>query len=165
MPDINFCMRCGHTLETREAYGKVRPVCPQCGRVHFIDPKVAVALVVERDHKLLLVRRANDPERGKWSMPAGFVDRGEDPAEAAAREGLEETGLTVRITQLMEVLGKGGDTEGADILIVYRAEAVAGELTPGDDASEAGYFGPDELPVLAFASTRKVIARWKAGDG
>jgi hypothetical protein len=47
---------------------------------------------------------------------------------------------------------------------VYRAEAVAGELTPGDDASEAGYFGPDELPALAFASTRKVIARWKAGD-
>ena len=77
---------------------------------------------------------------------------------------MEETGLTVRITQLMEVLGKGDDTEGADILIVYRAEAVAGELTPGDDASEAGYFGPDELPALAFASTRKVIARWKAGD-
>jgi ADP-ribose pyrophosphatase YjhB (NUDIX family) len=71
----------------------------------------------------------------------------------------------VRITQLMEVLGKGGDTEGADILIVYRAEAVAGEITPGDDASEAGYFGPDELPALAFASTHKVIARWKAGDG
>jgi len=164
MHDINFCVRCGHSLETREAFGKVRPVCPQCGRVHFMDPKVAVALVVERDRKLLLVRRTNDPERGKWSMPAGFVDRGEDPAEAAAREGLEETGLTVRITQLMEVLGKGGDTEGADILIVYRAEAVAGELTPGDDASEAGYFGPDELPALAFASTRKVIARWKAGD-
>jgi len=164
MHDINFCMRCGHSLETREAFGKVRPVCPQCGRVHFMDPKVAVALVVERDRKLLLVRRANDPERGKWSMPAGFVDRGEDPAEAAAREGLEETGLTVRITQLMEVLGKGDDTEGADILIVYRAEAVAGELTPGDDASEADYFGPDELPALAFASTRKVIARWKAGD-
>jgi 8-oxo-dGTP diphosphatase len=162
MSDINFCVRCGHAVAYREAYGKMRPVCPQCGRVHFIDPKVAVALVIERDHKLLLVRRANDPERGKWSMPAGFVDRGEDPAEAAVREGREETGLTVRITQLMDVLGKGGDTEGADILIVYRAAVVSGELMPGDDASEAGYFGLNDLPELAFASTRQVIAKWQA---
>jgi ADP-ribose pyrophosphatase YjhB (NUDIX family) len=164
MPDINFCVQCGHAVQYRQAFGKVRPVCPQCGRVHFIDPKVAAALVIEREGQLLLVRRANDPERGKWSMPAGFVDRGEDPAEAAVREGFEETGLRVRITGLMDVIGKGGDSEGADILIVYRAEVVGGALAPGDDASEAGWFGADELPELAFASTRKVIARWKSDE-
>lgn len=164
MTDINFCVRCGHAVEYREVYGAVRPVCPQCGRVHFIDPKVAVALVIERDHKLLLIRRANDPERGKWSMPAGFVDGGEDPAQAAAREGLEETGLTLRAIALLDVIAKEDDAEGADILIVYRAEALGGELTAGDDASEAGYFGPDELPELAFTSTRKIIARWQGSD-
>ena len=63
------------------------------------------------------------------------------------------------------MIAKGDDAEGADILIVYRAEVAGGELAPGDDASEAGYFGPDELPELAFASTRRVIARWKRAVG
>ena len=163
MDDINFCLRCGHALEYREAYGRVRPVCPQCRRIHFIDPKVAVGVVIERAGKLLLVRRANDPERGKWSVPAGFVDKGEDPAHAAAREAEEETGLKVRITGLFDVIAKEQDMEGADIFIAYQAEVMSGEPAPGDDASDAGYFSPAELPELAFASTRKIIARWRGG--
>jgi hypothetical protein len=59
------------------------------------------------------------------------------------------------------VIAKETETEGADIFIVYRAAVVGGQLAPGDDASEAGYFGPDELPELAFASTHKIVARWK----
>ncbi len=164
MPEINFCVRCGHAVERREVYGKVRPVCPQCGRVHFIDPKVAVALVIERGGQLLLIRRANDPERGKWSLPAGFVDGGEDPARAAAREALEETGLTVRVTRLLDVIAKGDETEGADILIVYRAEVIEGKLAAADDAEAVDYFAPDAWPELAFASTRQIIARWQDGQ-
>ncbi|MGH2523196.1 MAG: NUDIX domain-containing protein, partial [Anaerolineales bacterium] len=159
--EINFCVRCGHTLEQRETYGKVRPVCPQCGRVHFIDPKVAVGVVMEREGKLLLIRRANDPERGKWSFPAGFVDGGEDPALAAVREALEETGLAIRITTVLGIFAKASDTEGADILIVYRADVIGGELLPGDDAAEARYFGRDEFPDLAFPSTREIVAYWE----
>ena len=162
--DINFCVRCGHAVEYREAYGAVRPVCPQCSRVHFIDPKVAVGVVIERDRKLLLIRRDNDPERGKWSVPAGFVDAGEDPARAAMRETQEETGLTVRIVELLDVIAREGDVEGADIFIVYRAEVAGGNPAPGDDAAEVRYFGPDELPELAFASTRKIIGRWKSNQ-
>lgn len=164
MDDFNFCVRCGHALEYREAYGRVRPICPECGRIHFIDPKVAVGVVVEREGKLLLVRRANDPEKGKWSIPAGFVDKGEDPAGAAAREAEEETGLTVRVTALWDVIPKGQDTEGADIFIAYRAEVVGGEPAAGDDASDVAYFGPTELPEIAFASTRRIIARWQGAN-
>jgi ADP-ribose pyrophosphatase YjhB (NUDIX family) len=161
--DINFCVRCGHAVEPREAYGAMRPVCPQCGRVHFIDPKVAVGVVIERAGKLLLIRRANDPERDKWSFPAGFVDGGEDPARAAAREAREETGLTVRLTGLLDVVARASEIEGADFVIVYRAEVVAGVPTPGDDASEVRFFGPDEVPELAaFASTHKIIDLWQA---
>ena len=100
MPHANFCLRCGHALEERQADGALRPVCPQCGRVHFFDPKVAVGLVIERAGQLLLIRRRNAPGQGLWSIPAGFVDAGEDPARAAEREALEETGLTVRVTAL-----------------------------------------------------------------
>jgi ADP-ribose pyrophosphatase YjhB (NUDIX family) len=163
MTEIKFCPQCGNAVERRQAYGAERPVCPQCGRVHFADPKVAVGLVITRAGQLLLVRRGNDPEKGKWSVPAGFVDAGEDPARAAEREALEETGLQVRITGLLDVHGRQGDTEGADILIVYRAEVVGGTLRPGDDAAEAGYFSPEALPELAFASTRRVVERWQNG--
>lgn len=157
-----FCLRCGHALEERPAAGALRPVCPQCGRVHFFDPKVAVGVVVEQAGRLLLIRRRHDPEQGKWSIPAGFMDAGEDPARAAEREGLEETGLKLRVTQLVEVYGRQGPTEAADILIIYQAEVVGGALAPGDDADEAAFFGPGRLPELAFASTHRVVAQWQA---
>ncbi len=164
MPDdINYCPRCGHALERRTLYGALRPVCPSCGRIHFIDPKVAVGVLLEDAGRLLLVRRGNDPERGKWSVPAGYVDAGEDPARAAEREALEETGLQVRVTGLLDVLARARAAEGADILIVYRAQAVGGQLRPGDDAEAAGYFSASELPELAFESTRQIIDRGLAG--
>ncbi len=164
MPDdINFCPRCGHALERRQVYGALRPVCPSCGRIHFIDPKVAVGVLIEEGGRLLLVKRGNDPERGRWSVPAGFVDAGEDPAHAAEREVLEETGLQVRVTGLLDVFSRGQGSEGADIFIAYRAQAIGGPLSPGDDAEAAGYFGPDELPELAFESTQQIVSRWRAG--
>lgn len=161
--EYRFCVRCGQALELRLIEGAVRPVCPACGKIHFIDPKVAVAVVVERGDALLLIQRKGDPEKGKWSMPAGFVDAGEDPAHAAEREAREETGLQVRVTALLDVIAKAEPAEGADILIVYRASVVGGALAPGDDAAAAGFFTPAALPTdLAFASTRAVIARWLA---
>lgn len=165
MGDYNYCLRCGQPLEWRHASGSMRPVCTQCGRVHFIDPKVAVALVVSDERgRLLLVQRANDPQRGKWSFPAGFMDAGEDPARAAEREGLEETGLAYEVTGLLDVYAKGHDTEGADLLLAYLARpapsALGARLIPGDDAAQAAYFAPDELPELAFLSTEKIVARW-----
>jgi ADP-ribose pyrophosphatase YjhB (NUDIX family) len=165
MQEANFCLRCGHALKAQPAFGAVRPVCPQCGRVHFFDPKVAVGVLLELDGQLLLIRRANDPERGKWTLPAGFVDAGEDPAAAAVREVLEETGLTVEITSLFDVLARGQASEGADILIVYAARATGGALQPGDDASEAAYFSPGAWPELAFASTTRIIEKWDSVRG
>src|SRR5262245_15566303 len=147
--DLNFCPRCGSGLERRRVYAALRPVCPHCGRIHFIDPKVAVGVLIEDAGRLLLIKRGNDPERGKWTVPAGFVDGGEDPARAAEREALEETGLAVRVTGLFDVYARTRTTEGADILIVYRAQVIGGRLAPGDDAEAASYFGPGELPELA----------------
>ena len=159
--DINFCPRCGHRLEQRAVYGAVRPVCPSCGRIHFTDPKVAVGVLIQDAGRLLLIKRGNDPERGKWSVPTGFVDSGEDPARAAVREALEETRLHVRVTGLLDVYARVRTTDGADILIVYLAQVTGGQLSPGDDAEAAGYFDPDELPELAFDSTAQLISRWR----
>jgi 8-oxo-dGTP pyrophosphatase MutT (NUDIX family) len=104
-----YCERCGHQLEERQAFGKPRGVCPNCGFVRFEDPKVAVGVVVELDGGIVLGRRAHEPKLGRWSFPSGYVDIGEVPAEAAAREVMEETGLAVRIDRLLGVYARPGE--------------------------------------------------------
>jgi len=108
---------------------------------------------------VLLNRRVNEPYRGKWSLPAGFVDAHEDPARAAERECLEETGLQVRVTGLLDVLAGREHSHGADIFIVYIADIVGGMLQAGDDADDAAFFPLDHLPPLAFATTQCVLDR------
>jgi 8-oxo-dGTP diphosphatase len=135
----------------------VRPVCPKCGWMYFADPKVAAAVLIEQDGRVLLVRRVNEPFRGLWTLPAGFVDAEEDPASAAARETLEETGLTIRVTKVLEVIAGREHPRGADFVIVYAAEVVSGSLCAADDADEVGWFSRSELPPLAFKATRLVL--------
>lgn len=150
---IAYCPRCGGRLETRPVQDKPRRACPVCGYVHFTDPKVGVGVLVVEDGRLLLVRRAMDPAKGRWSVPAGYLDHGEDPRLTAERETLEETGLVVRVNRLIDVFHNPPDSGGASIFILFGAERISGDLRPGDDVDAAGYFSPDDLPELAFAST------------
>jgi 8-oxo-dGTP diphosphatase len=154
---IKFCTRCGTKVDRVETFGAVRPVCPQCRWIYFQDPKVAAAVLVEREGRVLLVRRVNDPFRGMWTLPAGFVNGGEDPAVAAARECVEETGLSVRVTGVLEIIPGREHERGADFVIVYHAEFVSGELAAADDADGADWFARDSLPPLAFRATKQVL--------
>ena len=164
-PDpIRFCPACGSAVEPRLAFGRERPVCPACGRVHFIDPKVAAAVLVEHQGRILLCRRAVMPEQGRWTLPAGFVEADEDPRLAAERECLEETALMVRAGELLDVIGGREHPRGASIVIVYGAGLLGGELQAADDVDEVRFFGPDELPRLAFAATRRVVSAWQLRD-
>ena len=147
-------------MEERLAFGKIRPVCPACKRVHFVDPKVAAAVLLECDGKVLLTRRVNDPRRGLWVTPGGFVDADEAPTAAAARECEEETGLKIEIVELLDVLSTRGFPNSATIVIFYRGKVIGGELRAGDDADRVEWFGPDELPEIAFESTKTVLERW-----
>ena len=94
-------------------------------------------------------------------MPGGFLDAGEDPRAAAARETLAEANLVVDVGDLVDVYANpsAGD---ATVFLLYRADAVGGELRAGDDAADARFFGRTGLPGLAFASTVDAVRRWLA---
>lgn len=154
-PAPAFCGSCGGRLDGRRPH----PVCTVCGATAFRDPKVgAGAVVLDGGGRLLLVRRAVDPERGRWALPAGFVDAGEDPRDAVAREVREETGLEVAVGAVIDVYAGAGQTGGgASFFLAFHARVVGGTLRHGDDADDARFFGPDDLPDLAFASTRAAV--------
>lgn len=155
--EIAFCVRCGHGMATRMVGDRLRRVCSVCGHVHFTDPKVGVGVLVVDAGRVLLVRRRMEPERGKWSIPAGFLDQGEDPRATAVREAYEETGLKVSIEKLVDVYQNPAGQGGASIFILYRARQIGGTLQAGDDADDVGFFALDALPELAFESTHSAI--------
>jgi len=155
--EIVFCPRCANRVGREVRFGRMRPVCPQCGWIYFADPKVAAAVLIEQEGRVLLVRRINDPFRGLWTMPAGFVDAGEDPSEAARRECAEETGLLVRVTRVVDVVPGREHERGADFIVVYQAEVLSGEITPGDDADAVEWFPRSALPPLAFRATEQIL--------
>jgi 8-oxo-dGTP diphosphatase len=170
--EIHFCPRCGSPVTCAVRFGRERPVCPQCEWIYFADPKVASAGLIFQEtgtpgaevdgRKVLLVQRANEPWRGFWTLPAGFVDAGEDPAKAVVRECWEETGLRVKVMVLLDLLAGQEHARGAHILLVYRCEVVSGELKPGDDALGAGFFSLDDLPPLGFESTKLILSRFSS---
>ena len=159
---MKYCPKCADLLIDAPRYGKIRRVCNACGFIYFRDPKVAAVVTVTEVDRLLLVKRGVSPEMGKWSMPGGYIDYGEDPREAAVREVREETGLDVYITHLIDVVGD--DTRGgASIVIMFEAEIIGGALNPEDDAEEVAFFENDTIPmeeIAAFASTRFMLDRW-----
>lgn len=104
------------------------------------------------------MRRIMEPHRGLWSLPAGFMNAYELAEDAVVREVREETGLEVRVERLFDLVSGREHPRGADLLLVYLVHQTGGSLAAGDDASEAGWFSPDQLPPLAFASTKKILS-------
>ena len=155
-----YCAGCAGLLEMRLAQGVRRPVCSRCGRVVYYDPKVATAMILARGERVLMVRRGTEPGLGLWSLPGGYVDRGEVVEEAAVREVWEETGLRVRVTELVGVYSEAGSPV---VLVVYAGEVLEGEPTAGDEVMEAGFFSVGELPPLAFERDGEILGGWMGG--
>lgn len=151
------CPVCGDLLNTDVRYGKSRQGCSNCGWTRFTDPKVAVATFIETEKGILLVQRKNSPFMNLWTLPAGFMDRDEDPRRAAERECFEETGLIVSVTKLRDIYYGKDHRNGADFVLFFDAQVVSGIEEAKDDAKSVGWFRRDNLPSLAFQSTRYVL--------
>lgn len=153
-----YCTRCATALVARWQEDRFRPTCPGCGLIQYLDPKVAVAVMVGDASRILLGRRAIDPGLGGWSFPAGYVNRGEVLEEAAAREALEEMGISVRVERLVGVYSSAGNPV---VLVAYTATVLEGDPRPdGQELSDVGWFAPSDLPAMAFPRDTRIVADW-----
>ena len=160
LQEEKYCPACATPLEIKDIFGTQRPACPNCRHVVYHDPKVATTCIVERDGRILMIRRALEPEIGLWCMPGGYVDRGEVVEEAAAREVLEETGLVVEVKGLVGLFSEQGRPV---IVAAFAAKETGGALQAGPEAQEVDFFSQDDLPPLAFPRDVEILERWRNG--
>jgi ADP-ribose pyrophosphatase YjhB (NUDIX family) len=159
-----FCSECGARLVARDVDGRPRQHCESCDRIVYENPVPAAAVAVRRGRAVLLCRRAIEPFRGSWTLPAGYQEIDETIETTAVREVREETGLVVRLTGLLDVLTTTDDPRKPAILVVYEAEEVEGELLPGSDANEVAFHPLDALPQpVGFSNHRRILERLSHG--
>ncbi len=153
-----FCPKCGDVLQSRviKAGEPARLICPGCGFVFYLDPKVAACTISMVDGGIVLAKRTIEPGLGKWVFPGGFVDRGESVPAAAIRETLEEVKLKVSLLGVLDVYSFAPHEVA---VVVYAADVIHGTPEPGDEASAVQCFPPEEIPWddLAFESTRAAL--------
>ena len=122
-------------------------------------PRLTVdSFVLDREGRLLLVRRGRPPFLGRWGLPGGFCEWKETTEDCCARETLEETGLRVRVGELLAVYSAPNrDPRGHNVTVLYAARPLSGRVQGGDDAAEARFFTRAELARLPFAFDHKKI--------
>ena len=157
-PEFHYCPVCGGDLNvvTLKQTEPPRLLCSRCRFVFYLDPKVVACAVVELGGRIALLKRGIEPQKGRWVMPGGYVDRGEEVTAAAVRETREECGLNIRIQHLVGVYSYPGNTQ---VVVVYAARSLSGDLIAGDETTETGLFHPQEIPWdrLAFQSTTDAL--------
>jgi len=163
---VRFCPSCGAALPHRP------PVtCPGCGVEHWANAKpCAGVLVTDGDGRLLLLRRAKEPWKGRWDIPGGFCDADEHPITTAEREAREETGFDVEVTGFLGLwldrYPDPSDTAHPKVTLNAYYHATAGAELASPDAAETtevGWFAPDALPPeIAFPHhAEAVLAAWR----
>jgi ADP-ribose pyrophosphatase YjhB (NUDIX family) len=161
-----FCVRCGTKLARKRIEHRMREVCPECGHIAFRNAKPAVGLLIERNARLLLVRRARPPFKGYWDIPGGFLEEDEAPRSGAMREAREETGLRIGVDGLIGAY-LGRNRGEYTMNLYFTAHVSGGRAKAGDDADELRWFALKEIPKrIAFPGhTRAVLRDWRKGRG
>ena len=148
-----------------EGDDRERMVCNDCGHVAYENPKIVVGSVVVEDGKILLCRRAIEPRRGFWTLPAGYMEMGETLEEGAARECWEEA--RARIT-LEGILGIFSVSRIGQVQVIYRARFTDGaHFAPGPESLDVALYNFDKIPwdEIAFPTVRWALDAWRRGDG
>ncbi|HEX6958850.1 MAG TPA: NUDIX hydrolase [Ferrovibrio sp.] len=147
-----------------EGDNRERLVCGDCGWIHYVNPKVVVGAVVGHGGRLLLCRRAIEPRRGFWTIPAGYLEEHETPEAGASREALEEACADIAIDQLLAVYSVPRISQ---VQLIYRATLARPDFAPGPESLEVRLYDWDEIPweELAFPSVHWALRQYRQVAG
>ncbi|MBS1146715.1 MAG: hypothetical protein H6R08_891 [Proteobacteria bacterium] len=158
---MNFCSECGSTVMLRVPAGDHLPrhVCPDCGTIHYQNPKMVVGCIPEWEDKVLLCRRAIEPKHGYWTLPAGFMENGETTLEGAARETWEEAGANIEISGLYTLYNLPHINQ---VYLMFRARLLDLDFKPGIESLETRLFSEAEIPwdEIAFRTVRATLEQY-----
>ena len=150
---MNFCSHCGAKVQLRIPPGDQLPryVCDACGTVHYRNPRLVLGCIPDHRGQILLCRRAIEPRRGYWTVPAGFMENGETLQEAAARECYEEALARVEIGSLLSIVHV---LHAEQVHVFFRAHLPLAEFGAGVESLEVALFDPEDIPWadIAFRS-------------
>jgi len=168
-PDANparFCIVCGAPLEDAGDDAHRYKRCTACKRPHWRNPSPTVTVFVERDrHVLLCLRSARMLNGGKWCLPGGFIEWGEDFISGGRREVREETGLEVEIKSILSIASNQHTPDASTMSIILLAVPMGGEPRPLDETDDVRWHPFDQpLPVMAFAHQEHIIQRYLATE-
>jgi ADP-ribose pyrophosphatase YjhB (NUDIX family) len=162
---LNYCRVCGTTVVYRlpdDGDTKERAVCTACHVVHYENPINVVGTVPvwgDDGAQVLLCKRNIEPCRGKWTLPAGFMELGETTAQGAARETDEEAGAQFEIQGLFSVMNV---VRAGQVHLYYRARLLSADFNPGHETMEARLFTESDIPwdEVAFKTVRTTLERY-----
>lgn len=151
MKSINFCSLCAAPIAylIPENDNKKRAVCTKCKHIHYENPKIVNACIIEHQDQILLAKRTIQPRAGFWNVPAGFMENGESTRSGAVREIREEVCAELKHIHLFGVYNV---IQRNQVHIYFRAQLKNDYYAAGSETSEVKLFHPDHIPwnLLAF---------------
>jgi ADP-ribose pyrophosphatase YjhB (NUDIX family) len=161
---IKHCRNCGTAVVYRipdDGDTKNRAVCPECNTVHYENPLNVVGTVPVWGDKVLLCKRNIEPRKGKWTLPAGFMELEETASEGAARETVEEAGAQFEMQALFSVLSV---PRVSQVHLFFRAKLSSDQFVPGYETMEAKLFAEADIPwdEIAFRTVKVTLERFFA---
>lgn len=147
-----------------EGDDRERIVCAHCDYISYENPKVVVGSVASFDGRLLLCRRAIEPRRGFWTLPAGYLELGETAEQGALREAWEEARARLRIDGMLAAYSVPSISQ---IQLLFRANLERPEFAPGPESIEVELFRWAEIPWsdIAFPTVAWALRHWKEVEG
>jgi ADP-ribose pyrophosphatase YjhB (NUDIX family) len=141
-----------------------RYVCGDCGHIHYTNPKIVVGSVVAYEGRILLCRRAIEPRKGFWTLPAGFLEEHETPEAGARREAMEEARAEIVIDALLAVYSVPRISQ---VQLMYRASLEKPEFSAGPESLEVDLFAWDKIPwdEAAFPSVHWALNHYRETKG
>jgi ADP-ribose pyrophosphatase YjhB (NUDIX family) len=157
MTKYPYCSQCGNQsviFKIPQHDTLHRHVCDHCNTIFYDNPKVVVGAVTTYQGNFLLCKRAIDPQKGLWTYPAGYLENQESLEDAARREAMEEAGVSIKLTRLLGIYSL---TAVNQVHIIYAAEMIRPDNSPGHESIEVALFKQDQIPWenLAFP-----VIRW-----